>query len=81
MNDTVPEHGSIGADHLRHRQRRRDLHRRYTRFFQFCRNRSAAASTGTSGRRENDRVDAQMFRLLGHLAAHAPGIRQRIRQP
>jgi hypothetical protein len=78
MNDAVAEHGTIGADHLGDRQCGGDLHRRYPCFFQFSGDRSTAASAGASRRREDDRVDAEPFSLLGHLAAHAPRVRQRI---
>ena len=80
VNDAVAEHGAIGADHLGDGQRGGDLHRRYASFFQFRGDRSAAASAGASRGGEDNRVDAQPFRLLGHLAPHAPGVRQRIGQ-
>ena len=80
VDDAVTEHGSIGTDHFGDGQGRGDLHGRDAGFFQFGCDRSAAASAGTSRRRKYDRIDAQTFSLLGHLASHAPRIRQRIGQ-
>ena len=80
VDDAVAEHGSVGADHLGDGQGGGDLHGWNTGFFQFGGDRSAAASAGPSRRRKNDSVDAQPFGFLGHLAPHAPRIRQRIGQ-
>ena len=78
MHDAVTEHGSVGPDHLGDGQGGGDLHGGDAGFFQLGGNRSAAASAGSSRGRKNDRVDAQPFGFLGHLASHAPRIRQRI---
>ena len=80
VDNAVAEHRPVGADHLGDGQRRSDLHGWDAGFFQFGGDRSAAASAGSSRRRENDRVDAETLGLLGHFASHAPGVRQRIGQ-
>jgi len=80
VDDAVTEHSAIGADHFGDRQSRGDLHGGDAGFFQFGCDRSAAASAGASRRGKYDRVDAQPFGFLGHLAPHAPRIRQRIGQ-
>ena len=80
VDDTVAQHQAICPNHFCDRQSRRDLHRRDTCLFEFRRNRSAAARAGSSRRREDDRVDAQVLGFLCHLATHPAGIRQRIRQ-
>jgi hypothetical protein len=81
VNDTVPEHQPIGSDHLRNRQRRRDLHGRNARLFQFSRDRSAAARARSSRRCEDYGIDSETFDPLGHFPTHATRIGQRVGQP
>ena len=50
MDDTIAEDQPIGADHFRHRQRRGNLHCGNAGFFEFRRDRSTAASAGSSRR-------------------------------
>lgn len=75
MHDAVTQHQAIGSNHLCNRQSRGDLHCRNTGFFQFSRDRSAAACAGASRGRENDRLNTQAFGFLGHFAPHPASIR------
>ena len=50
MDDTIAEDQAIGANHFRHRQRRGNLHCGNAGFFKFRRDRSTAASAGSSRR-------------------------------
>lgn len=78
VDDAIPQHDAIGSDHLRDRQCRGDLHGGDAGLFQFCRNRSTAARTGTSRGCQDNRVNLQPPRLLGDFATHAPRIRKRV---
>ena len=69
MNDAVPEHDSVGTDHLCDGQRRGDLHRRDTGFFQFGRDRSAAARAGPSRGSQNNTVNPERLGLFRHFTA------------
>lgn len=78
VNNSISEHGTVGADHLGDRQRRGNLNGWNTGLFKFRGDRSAAACAGSSSRGENDRIDTETFGFVGHLASHPPGVRQRI---
>jgi hypothetical protein len=78
VNDGVAENQAIGTHHLGDGQRRGDLYRWNTCFFQLSRDRSAAASAGSSGGGQDHGVDTALLRLLGHLTAHAACVRERI---
>jgi hypothetical protein len=67
MHDAGAQNDTVGADHLRDRQGGSDLNHGNARFFEFGRDRSAAARAGSSRRGEDDGVDAVLFDLLGHL--------------
>jgi hypothetical protein len=74
VHNAVTEDQAIGSNHFRHGQSRGNLHCGNTRLFEFCRNRSAAASARASRGREDDRVYAKTLGPLRHLPAHAPGV-------
>lgn len=74
MNDAIPEHHAIGSDHSRDRERGGDLHGGNPGFFQLGGDRSAAARARSSGRRQDDRVDSEIFDLCGDLAPHTARI-------
>jgi len=78
VNNAVAKHQPIGANHLSDGQCRGHLHRWDACLFQFRRNRSAAASAGTSRGGEYDGIDAQTLGLLCHLPPHPPRIGERI---
>jgi hypothetical protein len=79
MDDAGAQDDAVGADHLGDWLRGGNLHHRDAGFFQFGRDRSAAASAGASRRGENDRIDAVPFGLFRYLSAEAACVRQRIR--
>ena len=81
MYDASAQDDAIGSDHLGDWQGRGNLHHRDARFFEFRRDRSAAARAGPSRRREDDRIDAVLLDLLGHLPAQTARVRQRIGPP
>ena len=64
MDDAAPLYHAVGADHFGHRHDRRDLGHGNTRFFEFGRDRSAAASGRASSGGENDRRHPFGFEFL-----------------
>jgi hypothetical protein len=61
MDDAGAQDDTVGADHLGDRLCGGNLHHRDAGFFQFGRDRSAAASAGASRRRKDDGVDPVLF--------------------
>jgi hypothetical protein len=81
MHDASAQNDTVGSNHLGDRQGGGNLHHRDACFFEFRRDRSAAARAGPSRRRKDDRIDAVLLDLLGHLPAQTPRVRQRIGPP
>ena len=78
MHDAATQDDAVGAHHLGDRLCGGNLHYWDARFFQLGRDRSAAASAGSSRRGENDRIDAVSFGLFRYLSAEAACVRQRV---
>jgi hypothetical protein len=74
MHDAGAQDHAIGAYHLGDRLRGGNLHYRNARFLEFGRDRSAAASAGSSSRGENDRIDAVSFGLFRYLSTETAGV-------
>ncbi len=71
VHDARAQDDAVGTDHFGDRLRGGNLYHRDAGFFQFGRDRSAAASAGSSRRGENDRIDAVPFGLFRYLSAEA----------
>ncbi len=71
MHDAATQDDAVGAHHLGDGLRGGNLHYRDAGFFQLGRDRSAAASAGSSRRGENDRIDAVSFGFFRYLSAEA----------
>jgi len=74
VHDTSSQNDAVGADHFSDRQGGGDLNDGDAGLLQFGRDRSTAASTGSSRGREYDRIDALLFDLFQHLAAQAASV-------
>lgn len=75
MDDAGSQNYPVGSHHFSNRQSRGDLHDRDACFLELRRDRSAAASAGSSRRSQDDRVDAIPFDFLCHFPAEAARIR------
>jgi hypothetical protein len=76
MHDASAQNHTVGSDHLSDGQGGGNLNDRDACFFEFRRDRSAAARARASGGCEDDCVDAVSFDFFRHLPAEATCVRQ-----
>jgi hypothetical protein len=74
MNDAIAQDDAVGSYHFSDGQSRGDLNYRDAGFFQFGRDRSAAARARPSSRRQDYGIDAFLLYFFNHLPPQPPRI-------